>query len=119
MDYVNLILPYLVVLYQNAHNVAGLALPPVIDYVNKEVKSEKARFFITILICLGLAVVFKWEAVAYGSPEEVLQAATLIFIESQAVFKLYFKTSYLRETMQKKYSNTEALSVKPVNVNVE
>lgn len=116
MDYINLIYPILIMLYQNAHNVAGLALPPFIDYVNKQVANEKARFIITILMCLGLATVFKWESLAYGSPDEVLQAATLIFIESQAVFKLYFKTSYLRKTIQDKYTNTEALNNNPVDI---
>lgn len=115
-NYLNLIVPLLIELYKNAHNVAGLALPPFIDYVNKRVYNEKARFAIAVLMCLGLATVFKWESLAYGSPEDVLAAGTIIFIESQAVFKFYFKDSYLRESLKRRYTKSEALSGVPAEV---
>lgn len=81
--------------------LAGFILPPVVDYLNKDVPNEFERFIVTILICLFTAVLTKWNLLVLGSPNAVFETATVIFFESQVVFKLYFKNSYLRYMINK------------------
>jgi len=76
--------------------LAGFILPPVVDYLNREVANANERFIVTILLCLCVAIITKWNLLMYGSPDAVLASMSMIFIESQLVFKLYFKNSWLR-----------------------
>lgn len=88
-------------LIQNAESFVGVVLVVLIDYLNKDVRTELERFLVTVIACLFTAAIIHHDELLYGSPEQVLQTATLIFAESQVVFKLYFKRSWLRWQMQR------------------
>lgn len=97
----------------SAHSIelVGVILPPIVDIVNKDIKSDEERYLVTLLICLLTGAIMKWESLVVGSPGEALKSAGIVFFESQTVFKLYFKNSYLRARIQE----TIAKPTSPVN----
>lgn len=88
----------------NAQELVGIALPLVVEFLNRDVHKEGERFVVTVVTCVVAAIALKWQELTYGSPEAVLTSASVIFLQSQAVFKLYFKDSNLRKLMQSKLS---------------
>ena len=114
----NEILP---ILTTHAPNLIGFILPPVIEVLNKDIPSDKKiniglgrfsfpveeKFLATLSICLCAAAVLNIQKIAVGSPEEVITSFGLIFTESQAVYRLYFKDSWLREKIQDATSEEE------------
>ncbi len=93
----------------NAVDFVGLVMPPIIQILAKDipVEKEKERFLATTAICLALAVILKWNELILGSYEQVLASFGVIFIEAQAVYKLYFKNSALRDVMDKRLTPDE------------
>lgn len=87
----------------NAPYLVGVIMPPLTDYLNKDVKSEKGRYFIAILAVIVAAIATEWNALTYGSPEEVLATAGIIFAESQTIYRFYFKDSQLRAGLKNLY----------------
>lgn len=87
----------------NAPYLVGLVMPIVVDYLNKDIPNEKGRFFVTILAVTVAAIATEWNALTYGSFEQVLASGGIIFAESQAIYKLYFKDSALRPAIQNIY----------------
>ena len=92
----------LAVISTNATFYVGLAMPPIIDIINKDVKNSKERFFVTLLVCISAGIVLRWNDLTAGNTEELLGAMGIIFIESQAVYRLYFKNSNVRSMMATK-----------------
>lgn len=90
---------YITVLAKDAPVLIGFAMPPVIDFLNKDVPNKKARFIITLFVCTFAGALLKWDSVTLGDPGAVLGTAGLIFLQSQAVYKLYFKGSAVREAL--------------------
>lgn len=88
---------------KNAPVLIGIPMVMLVDFLNKDVKSEKGRFFIAGTACLFAGMLLHASDVLYGSPAEVLQTATIIFAESQIVFKFYFKDSWIRWQLQRAY----------------
>lgn len=84
----------------NSVDLSGFILPPIIDYINKDIKNETERFWVTILVCSAAAVVINWDKFSIGLANQTLSLAGLFFIESQVVFKFYFKYSYLRQHLK-------------------
>jgi hypothetical protein len=82
----------------NAVDFIGLLMPPVIQILNKDIpgEKEKERFLATIAICLTAAAILKWNELMVGSIDQLLASFTLIFVEAQVVYKLYFKTSAVK-----------------------
>lgn len=92
-------------------DLLGIILPPLVDFVNKDVPDEKERMLVTILVCLGAAVFTKYNSLATGDPATFMASLALIFSESQIVFKLYFKNSYVREKIQERIQEKNATVV--------
>lgn len=92
----------LAVLSTNATFYVGLAMPPIIDIINKDVKNSKERFFVTLLVCITAGLVLRWNDLTAGNTEELLGAMGVIFMESQAVYRLYFKNSNARSMIATK-----------------
>lgn len=86
----------------NAPMLSGFILPPFIDVINKEVTSEVQKFIIALFVCALVSLVVKWNSLAYGDPEAVLATTTLIFAQSQLVYRVYFKDSFIRAKMKQK-----------------
>lgn len=85
----------------------GVPLVILIDYLNKDVKSEYAKFFVSMFACFIAALFLKFDSLLYGSPTEALSSWTLIFSQTQIVFKLYFKNSGIRWLFQGLYTPSE------------
>lgn len=87
--------------------LAGFILPPFVDWLNREVPDETERFIVTLIACAFLAVLFKWDSLLFGNPEAVAATIGVIFLESQLIFKLYFKDSWLRSKLYKQFTGAE------------
>lgn len=86
----------------NAPNLIGFILPPFVEYLNKDVPNENARFVISLVACLLAALAVNWQKIAAGTmtQEQLVLLIGIIFTESQTIFKLYFQESWLRQKMQ-------------------
>jgi hypothetical protein len=80
----------------NAPMLSGIVLPIVVDYLNREVPNPTERFIVTILAVFVTSLLIKWKSLAAGNPQEVAETMGILFFESQAVYRLYFKNSYAR-----------------------
>jgi len=89
-------------LIENAPFLVGVVMPPIVELLNRDVKSETERYIVSVLLCFLAAILLHWREVEVGSPETVLAYATLIFMESQTVYRLYFKKSRIRGLMHEK-----------------
>lgn len=101
------------VIFSNAPDLIGIVIPVLISYLNREVVSGKERFIVTIMTCLGASTILNWQNLVYGSPEQVLISAGIIFTESQVVYKMYFEKSVLNLKIsgpKPESPNTEAMS---------
>lgn len=107
----NILLGLLSFVVNNAEILIGIVMIFLIDYLNKDVKSERGRFFIAGFACVVASLFINFNEILYGSPEQVLTSATLIFAESQAVFKLYFKDSWARWKAMSLYSDVDKKAV--------
>jgi hypothetical protein len=101
--------------------IIGLVLPPLIDVLNKDISPDQkleirvggismdfeARFLISLAICFIASVIIKWNDISHGSTINLITAFSLVFTESQAVYRLYFKDSWLRGKIQDKLSKPE------------
>lgn len=80
----------------HAPELVGIILPPVVDYFNKDVHTDEERYIVTLLICFCIAILYHWNELIYGSPQDLLVSFSIIALEAQTVFKLYFKNSFVR-----------------------
>jgi hypothetical protein len=76
-------------------------MPFLVEVINRDIKNSNVRFGITVLLCVIIAALLHIPQLMMGSVEGLLSSMTLIFAESQVVFKLYFQDSTLRASMQR------------------
>ena len=86
-------------LVANASYLVGFVMPPLVEILNKDVKSSRERFAVSVGSCVLAAILLHWHELVFGSPQNLLASAGLIFTESQVVYKLYFENSWLRHKM--------------------
>ena len=98
----------------NAPNLVGFLIPPVVEVLNKDVHGANERFLVTVFTCLLAATILHWGELLYGSPEQLLTSAGIIFTESQVVFKLYFQNSWVRWKIQTKIGGEGDKIEKPI-----
>lgn len=79
--------------------LSGFILPPIIEILNKDVTDDRYRFIVSMLICLVVAFFVKFDSINTGNYSDLVTSFGIIFAESQVVFKLYFKESFLRTVM--------------------
>lgn len=89
-------------------DLVGILMSPVIEILNKDIAKEKTteRFLASMAICFVVAFLLKWNQVMAGSPEELIASFGIIFTESQVVYKLYFKDSFIRAKIQERLAPT-------------
>lgn len=87
-------------LIAHAPQLTGLILPPFVQYLNREVPRGHERFIVTILVCAFVATLIQWDKMISGSPEAVAFTLGLIFFESQVVYRLYFKNSWISNVIE-------------------
>ena len=104
----------LLLLSTHAPNLIGFILPPIIEVLNKDIPADKMmtfkflkfsfeveeKFMATLAICLSAAAILNASNIAVGNVEQVVASFGIIFTESQAVYRLYFKDSWLRDKIQ-------------------
>ena len=76
----------------------GVVLPLIVDFVNKQVQSSKARFWISLGISAlagFLSSFLAGELTGLG----LLASITLVFSASQIIYKTYWETSSIRNTL--------------------
>lgn len=95
----HLLLAIFQLLVSHAPILAGFVLPPVVDYLNKDVPKPTEKALVTFLVCFAVAALENWNKILYGSSDEVFSSFSIIFLESQVIYKLYFKNSPLRATL--------------------
>jgi hypothetical protein len=77
--------------------ILGVFLPPVIDLVNKYIQNDKLRFLISVGFSILVGGI--WSVVQNGW-ENVAKDVGLIFVTSQAVYKLWYEKSGLQEKIR-------------------
>lgn len=101
MDYISGLFLFMV---DHAPLLAGVILTPFVDFLNRDVPDGQERFIVAAMTCLVAAALINWRQLVNGSPEMVAASFFIIFTESQTVFRLYFKTSLLRSSLQESIS---------------
>ncbi len=90
MNYVNFV-------GENAHQLIGFLLPPFVTVLNTQVSDSRAKFFMSIFVCLFVALLMNVQKLVTGttweSVDSIFTSAMLVFSESQVVYRLYFKGS--------------------------
>lgn len=85
----------------NAPALVGLILPVFVDVLNRDVHDETERFWVTVLLCVMAAGLLHWRELVDSSPEKFALWIGLIFTESQVMYRLYFKDSWLRSKISR------------------
>lgn len=80
--------------------LVGVIMPPIVEVLAKDIKNESERLIFTFILCFLVAGILQWKTLSGTTPEEVFLWMGLVFMESQAVFKLYFKDSNTRNKIQ-------------------
>ena len=99
-----------------APELIGVLLPPVIEILNRDIPQEKQkeRFLATLAICFVVALLLKWNSLVLGNVEQLLVSFGLIFTESQAVYRLYFKDSYFRAKLKARLDKINSSNDEPL-----
>jgi hypothetical protein len=110
---------------QNPTAVVGFLMPFIIEVLNKNISPESNYIYIkplgrtfildedfkkslaAFVVCLAVAVLFELKALQWGNFGALAISFGIIYAESQAVFKLYFRNSYFRaKLLESLYGNT-------------
>lgn len=81
--------------------LVGIVLPPLIDVVSKRIPSESMRFVVACAMCLvvGGAVAYLKGDLTAGNQIGTVSTITIVFTESEVIFNLYWKNSFLRSKL--------------------
>lgn len=90
-----------------APNFLGFIFPPIIEMLNKDIHDESKRFLVALGICFFTALLFNYNNVVMGNVDELIKSFGLLFAESQIIFKLYFKNSFVRATMVERLNRVD------------
>ncbi|MDE1866747.1 MAG: hypothetical protein KGI08_03425 [Thaumarchaeota archaeon] len=86
----------------NAQYLVGFILPPLVEYLNKDIPNDNVRFLVSCVVCFIAAVAIDWNQIGGGNIDQqhLIFLSMLLFTESQTIFKLYFQSSWLRGKLQ-------------------
>lgn len=85
---------------QNAPNLVGFVLPPIVEVINKDAHTDEERYILAFLVCLGAAGLLHGNDLIVGKPDLFVSSLSVIFLESNALYKLYFAKSALRSNIR-------------------
>lgn len=74
-------------------NVVGVFMPFFIQVVSADIKDEKQRVWISVIMCFLVAALLNWKQLQYGNLSGAEKSMGLIFVESHVVYKTWFKNS--------------------------
>ena len=83
-------------------NLLGFIIPFVVDFINTKagIENSKVKFGISLAISFVIAGVLHIGELQFGNVDEFFKTSGILFSESQALYKLYFEKSQLREKIQ-------------------
>jgi hypothetical protein len=89
------VLPYLLaigsLILLHATDVVGFVMPLAVRTITKDIKNERERYILSIVACLIAALLLHGRDLVIGNPVAFAGYASLIFIESNTMYKLYFR----------------------------
>lgn len=77
--------------------VVGAISPSIIDFINRYVKSSKARFLIALVFSVVVGSV--WSILKSGW-QTVWEDVSVVFITSQTVYKIFYENSNLQDKIR-------------------
>lgn len=93
----------------NAPQLVGFILPPFVEILNRDVKQDGERYFVSLMACAFVAILLHFNEITTSSPETIVTTAGIIFLESNTTYKLYFQDSGLRSLIKEKIGKKETL----------
>lgn len=97
----------------HAPQLIGVVLPPLIQVLNKDIPDSRMRFFMAAITCFVAAVILNWNKITLGTPDAAFIATGVIFLESETVYRLYFKNSILQTKMNNLLNRSAGEKVVP------
>jgi hypothetical protein len=76
--------------------VIGAAMPVIIEFIAKYVKSSSGKFIVSLILPLIAGVVLNFNGMSFENVEAILASGAIIFTAAQGVYKLFFKDSVLQ-----------------------
>ena len=82
----------------------GFVLPFVVDFLNKVlgVGESKIKFVVTVVVSFVIAAVIHYQELSFGSLEGFWKTGSLLFAESQIVYRMWWGDSGSRKTLLKR-----------------
>lgn len=77
--------------------VIGAAMPVIIEFIAKYVKSSAGKFIVSLVLPLIAGVAINFKGLSFDNVEAVLASGAIIFTAAQGVYKLFFKDSVLQK----------------------
>lgn len=74
----------------------GFLMPVVVEVLNRDVPNDTERFIVSLLVCAVAAALLNIEALQYANIEDLIASFALVFAQSQVMYRLYFKNSFVR-----------------------
>lgn len=84
------------------NNIIGFALPPVIDLINSRLENSKLKWLVSMGICVLVGALLNLDKLNNLDVGSVLGNIGIIFVESQATYRLYYEKSQVREKLMDK-----------------
>jgi hypothetical protein len=94
---------------QNQDIIIGFVMPPIIEYLNKDVHKRKGKVFVTVTACIIFSLIFNWRMLLGGSLDQIIESIVLVLGGSQMAYHLYFKNSYVQHRMKESLGKTEVV----------
>ena len=93
------VLPLVIIGVHLLLQFGGFLLPPVMDYIGKDVKDDNERFLAILLLCFIYTCLIDFQDIKYGNLSALVLSMTFIFTQTQVMFKLYWKKSTKRTAL--------------------
>jgi len=77
--------------------IIGAALPVIIEFLAKYIKSTNGKFIVSLILPLLAGVALNFQSLGVGDAEAILGSGAIIFAAAQGVYKLYFRDSVLQK----------------------
>lgn len=87
-------------LVNNAPYLSGIFFPAFITFLKKDIPGDKDRFILSVVAVVFWSFILKWDSLAYGDGKDFGLLLGTVFLESQAVYRLYFKDSIIEEKLE-------------------
>jgi hypothetical protein len=74
----------------------GPILPVLIDYLNQYIPDARARFLVSVLVCISITSLLNLDKLITGDWAGLIGTIGLVFTQAQIMYKLYWEKSDAR-----------------------